>query len=195
MWVPLDASRNSLALPLLGLLVERPSHAYDLTTRLRERYGHLSVTRSTVTSLLKALERAGLVSSRLPERVGNRPPRTAYELTEVGLADFCQKVEVGLRDGQVASVDFIMAVAYVGVLPADHAASILDARADRLDHELTALQEQPDGVLEVHMLEVDYWRTVVATEITWIGQLAVRIRSHNIVWPGTQHNGLGRTEA
>ena len=193
--MPLDASRNTLVLPLLGLLVEQPSHAYDLTARLRERYGHLPVTRSTVTSLLKALERTGLVASGTPVQVGNRPPRTAYELTETGMADFRRKVEVGLREGQVASVDFIMAVAYAGVLSADHATSILDARADRLDQELASLQERPDGVVEVHMLEVAYWRTIIATEIGWIRKLASRIRSHDIDWAGTQSDEPRRTEA
>lgn len=175
-------------LPLLGLLVEQPSHAYELTARLRERYGQPPVTRSTVTSLLKALERAGLVASRLPEQVRNRPPRTAYELTEAGMADFRRKVEAGLRDGQVASVDFIMAVAYAGALPADHAASILDARADRLDQDLAALRraERPEGVAEVHMLEAAYWRTIVTAETTWIRTLASRIRSHDIDWPGSR---------
>ncbi|MFG2086325.1 MULTISPECIES: PadR family transcriptional regulator [unclassified Spirillospora] len=183
--MPLDASRNSLVLPLLGLLVEQPSHAYELTSRLRERYGHLPVTRSTVTSLLKAMETSGLVASRRPERVGNRPPRTAYEPTEAGMADFRRKVEAGLREGQVASVDFVMAVAYAGALPADHAASILDARADRLDEELATLRrtERPDGVAEAHMLEAAYWRTIVTAETTWIRSLASRIRSHDIDWP------------
>ncbi|WP_409492108.1 PadR family transcriptional regulator [Amycolatopsis sp. cmx-11-12] len=193
--MPLDASRNSLVLPLLGLLVEQPSHAYDLTARLRERYGHLPVTRSTVTSLLKTLERTGMVASRVPERVGNRPPRTTFELTETGMADFRRKIETGLREGQVASVDFIMAVAYAGALPADHARSILDTRADRLDRELATLQEHPDGVAEVHMLEVAYWRTIIATEIDWIRKLASRIRSHDIDWPGTRPDGQRRTEA
>ncbi len=101
-------------LPLLGLLVEQPSHAYQLTSRLRERYEQLPTTRSTVTSLLKALERTGLVASRRPEQAGNRPPRTTYELTEAGMVDFRRKVEAGLREGQAASMDFIMAVAYAG---------------------------------------------------------------------------------
>ncbi|MBE1490751.1 PadR family transcriptional regulator [Plantactinospora soyae] len=182
--MPLDASRNSLVLPILGLLVEQPAHGYDITTRLRERYGYLPVTRSTVTSLLKALEKAGLVSSRLPERVGNRPPRTAYELTAAGLADFRRKVAAGVRDTAAASVDFVMAVAYVGVLPIDQAASILLGRADRLDQELAVLSEPPDGdVPEVHMLEVAYWRTIVAAEVAWIRTLVRRIRSHEIGWP------------
>jgi DNA-binding PadR family transcriptional regulator len=178
----LDASRNSLVLPLLGLLVEQPSHAYDLAARLTARYGHPSVTRSTVTSLLKALERTGLVASGTPERVGNRPPRTVFELTEAGVADFRRKVEEGLRDSQVAAVDFTMAVAYAGILPAEHATAVLSARADRLDRELAALQANPEGVAEVHMLEVAYWRTIVATEITWIRALVSRIKTHDIDW-------------
>ncbi|MDI5938726.1 MULTISPECIES: PadR family transcriptional regulator [Micromonospora] len=182
--MPLNATQNSLVLPMLGLLVEQPAHGYDITTRLRERYGHLSVTRSTVTSLLKALEKAGLITSRLPERVGNRPPRRAYELTAAGLADFRHKVEAGVRDTVAASLDFVMAVAYVGVLPIDQAASILDGRADRLDRELAALSGLSDGdVPEVHMLEVAYWRTIVAAEAAWIRNLVGRIRSNEISWP------------
>ncbi|SDY06103.1 DNA-binding transcriptional regulator, PadR family [Amycolatopsis xylanica] len=181
--MPLDASRNSLVLPLLGLLVEQPSHAYDLTTRLSERYTHLPATRSTVTSLLKALERADLVTSRTPERVGRRPPRTVYELTETGMADFRTKIEAGLREALPASTDFVMAVAYAGALSPDDVLSILDARADRLGQELAALQGLPDGVSEVHMLEVTYWRAVLAAEIAWIETLASRIRTHDIDWP------------
>ncbi|MEU6078375.1 PadR family transcriptional regulator [Micromonospora sp. NPDC047074] len=194
--MPLNATRNSLVLPILGLLVEQPAHGYDITTRLRERYGQLSVTRSTVTSLLKALEKAGLVSSRRPERVGNRPSRTAYELTAAGLADFRHRVAAGVRDTPAASVDFVMAVAYIGVLPIDQAATILRGRADRLDRQLAALPELPDGdVPEVHMLEVAYWRTVVAAEITWIRTLVRRIRAREIGWPTQQTDQDGSTEA
>jgi DNA-binding PadR family transcriptional regulator len=182
----LDASRNSLVLPLLGLLVEQPSHAYDLASRLSARYGHLTVTRSSVMSLLKALESKGLVVSHSPERVDNRPPRTVFELTDAGVADFRRRVEEGVRDSQVAAVDFIMAVAYVGILPAAHAMSILDTRADRLDEELAALPPDPGDVAEVHMLEVAYWRAIVATEIAWIRTLVSRIRTHDIDWPATE---------
>ncbi|WFE66485.1 PadR family transcriptional regulator [Micromonospora sp. WMMD714] len=194
--MPSDATRNSLVLPMLGLLVEEPAHGYDITTRLRQRYGHLSVTRSTVTSLLKTLEKAGLIYSRHPERVGNRPPRTAYELTAAGLADFRHRVEAGVRDTVAASVEFVMAVAYVGILPIDRAASVLDGRADRLDRELAALSALPDGdVLEVHMLEVAYWRTIVAAEVAWIRNMVRRIRSHEISWPTGQADQHRSAEA
>lgn len=178
--MPLDASRNSLVVPLLGLLVEQPAHAYDLTARLAGRYQHLRVTRSTVTTLLKSMEKAGMISALVPERVDGRPLRTAYELTETGFAGFSSKIAEGLRDAQPASIDFIVAVSYAGVLPAGRTADLLDARADRLAGD--AVFEQV-SLPEVHMLEAAYWRAVVSTEIDWIRQLAARIRSRDISWP------------
>jgi DNA-binding PadR family transcriptional regulator len=181
--VPLDASRNSLVVPLLGLLAEQPAHAYDLTLRLRGRYEHLSITRSTITSLLKALERSGLVVAGSPERDGNRPPRVTYELTATGLADFRGKVEAGLRDTPPASADFVMAVAFAAILPAGQASTILDERADRLEGDLAELARQRDGVAEARMLETAYWQSIVAAEVAWARDLARRIRSQDIDWP------------
>jgi DNA-binding PadR family transcriptional regulator len=193
--VPLDASRNSLVVPLLGLLVEQPAHAYDLTVRLGARYPHLPVTRSTVTTLLKSIERAGLIAALAPERVDGRPPRTAYELTGAGFADFSSRIEAGLREAQPASTDFVMAVSYAGVLPAGTAAAILDARADRLGADVVFRHERPDDIPEAHMLEVDYWRAVVRTEIEWLSGLAARIRSRDIPWPTPPAPGPERTRS
>ena len=49
--VPLDATRNSLVLPILGLLVEQPAHAYDVAARLEARYPQLKTRRSSVVTL------------------------------------------------------------------------------------------------------------------------------------------------
>lgn len=178
-------------LPLLGLLVEQPSHAYGLTSRLCERYGRSTATRSTVTSLLKSLEKAGLVASRQPEQVGKRPPRTVYELTEAGVADFRRRVEAGLGEGETASADFVMAVAYAAILPAEQAADLLDARAERVEREAARLRERPDGVAEAHMLEAAYWHTIAAAEAEWLRMLAVRIRERDIDWPDGSSDGRG----
>lgn len=188
--MPLDASRNPLVLPILGLLLEQPAHAYDVTSRLRDRYGPgLGATRSTVTSLLKTLERNGLVASGAPERVGNRPPRTVYEVTGTGLDDFRAKVADNLRDAQVASTDFTLAIAYAGIVPLRQALAIVDERIDRLDEDLAALDAHPEGVAEVHMLEAAYWRTIVTAELGWLTTLVQRMRSGDLDWTGgtTRH--------
>ena len=92
--------------------------------------------------------------------MGNRPPRQAFALTDAGVASFREKVRAGLREAPVASVDFVLAIAYVGVLPAEDAASIL---ADRVQRQRATLHAKPDGGLEIHMLEVAYWRIVTDT--------------------------------
>ncbi|WP_229073079.1 PadR family transcriptional regulator [Actinoplanes sp. DH11] len=171
--MPLDASRNSLVLPILGLLAERPAHAYDLAVTLRERCGHLPVTRSTVATLLKSMAKAGLVTAREPGRVGNRPPRTVYETTEAGRAGLHRRVESGLRDSPAASMDFVLAVGCAKVLSAERAAVILDQRAARL----------ASGRAPGHgPLAAEYWQGLVAAEIAWIAELARRIRAREVEW-------------
>jgi DNA-binding PadR family transcriptional regulator len=177
--VPKDASRNSLVLPLLGLMVEQPGHAYELTARLRSRYRH-DVTRSTVTSLLRSMERDGVVAPGDPVRVGNRPARRAYALTDAGFDDFRRRVERALTDSPTASPDFVMGVAYASVLSAAYAKELLERRASRLTGEIDELGALPTGV---HMLEVDYWSAVVSAERAWILRLAGRIREGDIEWP------------
>ncbi|MCW2136382.1 PadR family transcriptional regulator [Actinoplanes cyaneus] len=180
--MPLDASRNSLVLPILGFLGERPAHAYDLATRLQERYAQLRATRSTVTTLLKSLHRAGLVKAREPGQVGNRPPRTVFELTEPGFACFREKVESGLRDTPVASVDFALAVAYLGSLPADRAVALLSERAERLAGEQAALPGGSSAMTGLDTLEHGYWHGLVGAERAWIADLLTRIRSADLAW-------------
>jgi DNA-binding PadR family transcriptional regulator len=181
--MPLDATRNSLVLPLLGLLVEQPAHAYDLTTRLTARYAHLTATRNSVTSLLRSLAAAGLVRPRPPERVGKRPPRTAYELTPAGVDTFRARVEEGLRDATPASPDFVTALAYVSILARTRAVEILQARIARLRRERDALDEvAPPEVDDIRMIEVSYWRRVLTSEAVWLSGLGARISEGDYAW-------------
>jgi DNA-binding PadR family transcriptional regulator len=175
--VPLDATRNTLVLPILGLLVEQPAHAYQVAARLSERYPHLAPRRSSVVTLLKTLAEAGLLVAGAPERVGNRPARTAYRPTAAGLGLFRERVREGLTAGDPASADFLTAVAYLGILPAPEAVAVLRERAARLRRETPVI---PPGLPEIHMIEVHYWLRVLATEIDWLTETADRIAAGSL---------------
>ena len=168
---------------MLGLLVEQPVHAYDLAARLAGRYPQVAVTRSSVTTLLKSLADAGLVRAREPERVGPRPARRVYELTDGGLGLFRERVEEGLREGVPASAGFVTALAYLGVLPRETAAQLLHERVERLRGELSELPEDLMGLPEIQMIEVAYWRTVVSNEITWLSGVVTRVGNGDLAWP------------
>jgi DNA-binding PadR family transcriptional regulator len=170
--MPLDATRNSLVLPILGLLVEQPAHAYEVTARLETRYPHLRIRRSSVVTLLKSLADGGLVLAGTPESVANRPARTTYQPTDAGIELFRSRVREALTQTAPASADFITAVAYLGILPAAEAIAVLRARAERLRCETPVI---PPGLPEIQMIEVHYWLRVLATEITWLTETADRL--------------------
>jgi DNA-binding PadR family transcriptional regulator len=181
--VPRDALANRLVLPLLGLLVERPAHPYELTVRLNERYPFLATPRSSVTTLAKSLAEAGLIRPQRSKRVGNRPARTAYTLTDTGPREFRARVAAHIEDAAAASDQFTLGLAYVGILPRAKAAAALRRRVVARREELDAIPKVQPGGIEVHMIEVAYWKAVLEAEIRWLSAFINRITSGDIEWP------------
>ena len=181
--MPLDALANRLVLPLLGVLVECPAHPYELAARLNERYPFLTTQRSSVTTLVNSLATAGLVRARRAKRVGKRPARRTYELTEAGLQDFRERVMAQVEAAPAASSRFTLALAYIGILSRAKAASVLGRRLMSRRRELDAIPPLSRGRAEVHMIEMDYWKAVLETEIDWLNTVIDRITSRDIDWP------------
>jgi len=181
--MPLDALANRLVLPLLGLLVERPAHPYELTARLNERYRFLAVQRSSVTTLVKSLSAADLIRAQRLQRVGKHPARRAYELTDAGLREFRSRVMAQLEQAPAASSRFTLALAYIGILSRADATTVLRHRLAALRLERAAIPPLPRSRTEVHMIEVAYWRTVLDSEIRWLDTLVRRIATGDIAWP------------
>src|SRR4028118_1577181 len=77
---------NPLALAVMALLFERPMHPYEMVSTMRERGKHESVRLrySSLYSVVGALEREGLISSRETVRAGRRPGRGGYGGTGAG---------------------------------------------------------------------------------------------------------------
>ena len=181
--MPLDALANRLVLPLLGLLVERPAHPYELAARLNERYRFLSTQRSSVTTLAKSLVAAGLIRPQRSKRVGNRPARKAYELTDAGMKEFRARVTAHIEEAPAASARFTLGLAYIGILPRTKAAAALRRRVVLRRAELDGIPTRyPDGI-EVHMIETAYWKAVLAAEIQWLGTFIDRLTSCDMAWP------------
>ncbi|HYM55200.1 MAG TPA: helix-turn-helix transcriptional regulator, partial [Solirubrobacteraceae bacterium] len=75
----------SLRGALLGLLLERPGHSYELANRLKTRLGETwRINPSDVYRLLKQLEDGGLVSSsEEPRRGSQRGTHSVYFPTQM----------------------------------------------------------------------------------------------------------------
>jgi len=77
---------NPLALAVLALLTERPTHPYDMGRTMRERNQEASIKLNygSLYSVLEQLLRAGFVARRETLRDTARPERTIYEITDAG---------------------------------------------------------------------------------------------------------------
>jgi len=186
--VPLDALDNPLVLPLLGLLIEQPGHPYDLSTRLADRYPHLDIRRSSITTLAKSLAAAGLVQAQRRRRSAGRPTRTPYELTEAGYDHVRTKVSRDVVSARPGSKAFILAISYIAILPAGAATDALRRRLTALRSELRTASAG-HSLPEYQMLEVSYWRQLLQSDIEWVERLGERLGAGEIYWPGPPRRG------
>lgn len=180
--MPRDALDNPLVLPLLGLLIEQPAHPYDLTRRLTDRYRHLDVRRSSVTTLARSLAALTLVKPQRRRRVAGRPARTAYELTDAGYALVRTRVSDGIVSARAGSKTFILAISYLGLLPVRNAIDLLRRRLVMLRAELKRASAG-HSLPEYQMLEAAYWRKLLQAEIAWVQALVDRLIAGEIEWP------------
>ncbi|MBB4685689.1 PadR family transcriptional regulator [Amycolatopsis jiangsuensis] len=172
--MPQNALDNPLVLPMLGLLVESPRHQYALLRELRTRYAFLPVKTATVYTLVQTLARQGLVA------VAEEDERPEVSLTEAGFADFRERVERQLSESDPnVGARFVIALAYVGVLPRERAVRLLRDRADALRADRRALAETigKAGLAELQMVEAHFLESRLRHDAGWLTRLATRLEA------------------
>ncbi|WP_020662160.1 PadR family transcriptional regulator [Amycolatopsis benzoatilytica] len=178
--MPTNALDNPLVLPMLGLLVETPRHQYALLRELRDRYPFLNAKTSTVYTLVATLTRHGLIE---PAAEGDPQP---VRLTRAGLTDFRDRIERQLADAD-PNLDsrFLIALAYLGALPPDHAVTLLRDRARRVRDQHRELAEtlQKADVPEMHMLEAHFLASRLRHDADWLSRTADRMAAGDLVPP------------
>ncbi len=184
-------SRNTLALAVLGLLMEQPSHPYEMAQRLRERNKGTSfkVTTGSLYDVVRALERDGWIVPRQTVRVGGRPERTVYAHTEAGRQEFVAWLDELIRIPVREYPKFLSAVSYLGALGRERARAALVERADRLAAEVRKVREQWSAVVDsgqvprLFMIEMEYAWHVLEAERAWVGEVIADIDNGALAWP------------
>ncbi|GAA3433662.1 PadR family transcriptional regulator [Kutzneria kofuensis] len=180
-------SRNTLALAVLGLLMEQPSHPYEMAQTLRRRNKGTSfkVTTGSLYDVVEGLERDGWIRAVETGRDGNRPERTVYEHTELGLAEFQKWIDELIRVPVNEYPKFVAAVSYVGVLGVEGAVDALTERAERLAKSIEETDEYVEAVHvpRLFMIEVEYAQAIRRAEVEWLRRTAAEMTEGTITWP------------
>lgn len=104
--------RSTVNWALLGLIIERPSYAYDLAQRFERRYGTvLSLSNiGHVYTALGALESRNLVEE-IPGTREGRQPRPRYRASETGVREYGRWLATQAGEDRKRSQMFVLALA------------------------------------------------------------------------------------
>jgi DNA-binding PadR family transcriptional regulator len=180
--VPKNALDNPLVLPILGLLVEQPRHAYAVFAELRHRYEYLDVRNATVYTLLGTLTEAGWIATDASGR------QAELRTTRTGAAALADRVATQLRETDLTGGPaFMTALAYLGILPRDRAVAVLRERIDRIRTQRQLLAEaiRSADLPEVHMMEIHYLTARLSHDARWLTRTASRVEAGDLDWPSS----------
>lgn len=181
---------NPIVLAVLGLLLEEPSHPYQMLAELRKRSDHhaAAVNRGSLYTVVAALAETGWVVAQGQQRAGNRPEKTVYALTEAGSEELVRRLEAQIRNPEREFSRFLGAVSYLGALGPDGAVGALTERARRLRERTDADEERlaevlAAGVPRLFVIEAGYTISLARSELAWIEAVVEDIRTGALPWP------------
>ncbi|MEU1732726.1 helix-turn-helix transcriptional regulator [Streptosporangium sp. NPDC020145] len=182
---------NPLALGVLGLLLERPMHPYEMAVVLRERGKDASVriNRGSLYDVVTALEGEGWIVEKARVQEGNRPARTVYAITEAGRDAFVRRLDEQIRVPRREYPLFLTAVAYLGALGPERARAALLERAERLRAAMAEDRRALDDALasgqvpRLFVIEAEYALHMTRGELDWVTGAAEEIRTGSLTWP------------
>src|SRR5919107_6108521 len=176
---------NPLALAVKGPLYERPMHAYEMVTLMRERGKHESVRLrySSLYSVVGALEREGLIVPRETVREGRRPERTIYEITSAGSEEFLSWLRELLRQPVKEYTQFAAGLSFLAALPPEEAVALLTERVRRLERENGEMRSRLDTVMEqlnlprLFVVEAEHELMLREAELRWVRGIVEEIEA------------------
>jgi len=173
---------NPLALAVLACLWEKPMYPYEITTTLRQRGKDDSIRLNfgSLYSVIKSLQKHGLIVEQRAEREGNRPERTVYEITDDGRTeahDWLREI-LAVPEREYPALE--AGLSLVALLEPPEAADLLRARAATLDTTIASrravLERTRDaGLPEIFAVEADYHLALLEAEREWVGRLVERL--------------------
>jgi DNA-binding PadR family transcriptional regulator len=176
---------NPLALAVMALLYERPMHAYEMVTLMRERGKHESVRLrySSLYSVVGALEREELIVPRETVREGRRPERTVYEITGAGREEFLSWLRELLREPVKEYTKFAAGLSFLAALPPEEAVALLKERVRRLERENGKMRSRLDAAVEqlnlprLFVVEAEHELMMRDAELGWVRGLVEEIEA------------------
>ncbi|MFE3637427.1 PadR family transcriptional regulator [Streptomyces sp. NPDC059168] len=188
------AEVGPLALLSLGLLLERPMTARQLTRTMAERAADSPVEGPPTPGLEEFTAVAGaLGEAGLTETVADTDG-PVYALTDRGRSEFARHVADRLASPDRQPSAFLTAVGYLGALDEDRATNSLRERVGRLRERAARIERAPAanaGVPRLFVIENEYALRMCRAELAWVEEVLAELDAGTLAWPRVRVTGNG----
>jgi DNA-binding PadR family transcriptional regulator len=172
---------SSTRLLVLGVVrAFQPVHGYDVRRELlswhADEWGN--VNPGSIYHALKSLDREGFLRVAEVDANGNRPARTAYELTTNGEIEFFALLRESLWRTDSSSLPVRAGLSFFPVLNRDELIAMLQSRVGQLEAKRSELQYSSLRELAVtHVMEhVHLSESQLTGELEWAGAFLERLK-------------------
>jgi DNA-binding PadR family transcriptional regulator len=179
---------SPLALTVLGMLGGGPLHPYAIQSRMKAWGKDRVVNVGQRANLYKTIERlrdAGLIAVRATERDQRFPERTVYELTDEGWRTGREWLTEMLATPRNEFPEFPAALSFIFGLTPAAAAEALERRVEQLRASLAEHDRElhdESGPPRLFLLETEYVRAVLATELEWVRGVVEDLKAGRLRW-------------
>lgn len=174
---------NLLALAVLSALVQRPMHPYEIATTLRGwgKEQDMGIKWGSFYTVVRNMERHGLIAAVESVRAGRRPERTVYRITDSGRAELVDWARELVSTPVAEQSRFRAGLSVLAVLHPDEAIALLRRRLELLEEQVAteraALAEHLRTVPRLFLVESEYDLTIQEAEVAWIRGLLAELTS------------------
>lgn len=170
---------NLTGLAVLGTVVQRPMHRYEIASLMRARGkgDDVDIKWSSLYTVVANLEKHGLLEVAGTDRQGARPERTIYRITEAGRAELVEWTRELLTTPVSEQSGFVAGLSMMAALTPDQVADALRDRLTALEQmlrELRAAYEEAE-VPRLFLVETEYAIAMREAEAAWVRTLQAEL--------------------
>ena len=187
--MPRKFKRSPLALAVLTLLHEAPMHPYRMQRLIKERGKDQVINveqRASLYQTISQLLRVGLITLWETARQEGFPERAVYKLTDQGHETAVNWLREMLSTPAQEYPEFPAAVSLLPLLTPEDAIHQLEIREARLADQIASIDKEMQtyaaSLPRLFLLESEYMRIVLDSELKWVRLVIADLRSGQLTW-------------
>ena len=161
---------------LLGLLRQYEMYGYQINDLIDAHLGSsINLTKPTAYRLLHNMAKQGLVSFR-EEKVGKRPTRRVYAITDSGEAQFQETLKSYLSHYEEAEQINAVCMGFLDTLPPEDVIPLLEKRRATIE-SLIAAKQTDQSHHGSFQLTIDHQIRHLRTDLEWLSDVIAHLKS------------------